>query len=137
MVAAMPRPDAAAYLATRFHRLRHPDGTERRFEIFNSFGQPDKVKQAQKLRADHAALAMINELELAGYTLVHRDDAPSVDAIDQPGHKIAKIVCSHCGRHLGQLKVRPDLTIQLASVDQQALAQLPTTCDEHKALTNA
>lgn len=129
-------PDPAAHLATRFHRLRHPDGTERRFEIFNSFGQPERVARAQQARADHAAAAMIHELELAGFTITHPDDPAPVDAIDQPGHKIAKIVCTHCATHLGQLKVGPDMTVQLSSLDQQTLAQLPATCDEHKALTN-
>jgi len=130
-------PDAAAYLATRFHRLRHPDGTERRFEIFNSFGQPEKVAAAQRLRAQHSAAAMINELTLAGFVITHRDDVPAVDPIDQPGHKIAPLICAHCGRHIGAIKVNPDMTVPLTSVAQQALAQLPTTCDEHKALSNA
>lgn len=130
-------PDAAAYLATRFHRLRHPDGTERRFEIFNSFGQPERVAAAQRVRAEHSAQAMIHELTLAGFNVTHRDEQAAVDALNQPGHKIAPLICTHCGRHLGQLKVRPDLTIQLSSLDQQALAQLPTTCDEHKRLSNA
>jgi hypothetical protein len=129
-------PDAAAYLATRFHRLRHPDGTEDRFEIFNHFGQPDRVVAAQKKRAQRHAESMINELVLAGFTVTHRDDVLSVDAVDKPGIKLAGMYCTHCGRRIGQLKVRPDMTIPLSSLDQRSLAQLPTTCDEHKALTN-
>jgi hypothetical protein len=104
--------------------------------VFNSFGQPDKVAAAQKLRAEHTALAMVNELELAGFVISHPNDPPVVNAVDKPAHRTAKIVCQHCGRHLGQLLVNPDMTVSLNSVAQKALAKLPTNCDDHKRLTN-
>lgn len=131
------RPDAAAHLATCFEYLHHPDGSVTKFTVFNTTVQSDKVVAATKLRAHRYAISMIHELEQAGYRLVHQSDPPTADAIDASGPKIAKVVCTHCGRHLGQLKVNPDMTITLSSVAQKALAQLPTTCDEHKALTNA
>lgn len=130
------RPDAAAHLAARFTDLRHPNGTVSKFAIFNPIGQPDHIAAAQKARAEHHAVSMIHELELAGYTLSHRDDPPSTDPTAAPVHKIAKIVCTHCARHIGALKVRPDGTVRLTAVDQQALSQLPTNCDDHRSLNN-
>jgi hypothetical protein len=104
--------------------------------VFNSFGQPEKVAAAQRLRATQAAQAMIHELTLAGFQITHRDDPQPVNAIDKPGHRTAKIVCSHCATHLGELLVNPDMTVSLNSVAQKALAKLPTNCDDHKRLTN-
>lgn len=120
--------DAAAYLATRFDRLRHPDGTESRFAIFNTFGQPDRVAQAQRIRAQHHAEAMINELQLAGFTITHQDDSNQ----PAPQQGAATIICKHCGHRLGALMVGSDMTIPLTAEAQRALATLSADCDDHK-----
>jgi hypothetical protein len=50
--------------------------------------------------------------------------------------QVAKIHCTHCAIKLAELPIQPDGTVALSKLAQQALAQLPTDCDDHKRLAH-
>jgi hypothetical protein len=133
----MPRPDLVKPLAAQLSRLRHPNGTELRFLHHSTFGHGEKAAAHIRNIGERTIEAIINEIELAGGTITMPGDPQPVAATDAPGPWLAGVVCTHCGRRIAQVKVNPDMTIPLSSLAQRSLAQLPTTCDEHEALTNA
>lgn len=122
----MARADLAKLIADHLDALPLPDGRTFRFMHYSSFGQSDDIKRKVADRALMVGTAIAHLIEShGGYTVSHPADPR---AVDEPGRKVAKAFCAHCGSQLLNLAVDDNMECQLGVQAIRMIAQLNPDC---------
>jgi hypothetical protein len=121
----MPRPDAAAILATSLHSLPHPEGKRIVLVNHHPIGKTAEVQNRMARDSKLASEAIIHKLENHGYTVTHKDDPKPADA---DGYKLVKVKCLSCGKQIMTIGVDHDLNATMSRIALRTMTALNPVC---------
>lgn len=116
----------AELIATNLAALPHPDGTPRQMPGFSSQLLPEPLQQQVAQSAKDIGEAIINLLELNGYTV--GTGTPTVEASPEPP-QVANIHCTLCDKKLFSLNLtNPTHSLTNGRTFLEAVSSLSPEC---------
>lgn len=119
------RNDLAKLIADNLGELPLPDGRNVRLMHFRQFAQSPEIQRETAKRAEKIGQAIVNLIATNGYKISHPADPKPAE---QPGRKVAKAHCAHCGTPVLKIAVDDDMNAMLSAQALRAIQQMRPEC---------